>query len=350
MNGVKMKDLINKAETTHRLTKAEIAALIGDESNAEELFKAADRVRRQFVGDAVHLRAIIEFSNHCRHNCCYCGLRRDNSAIERYRLEADTIIEFAQNAKKMGYKTVVLQSGEDMSFTLDKFAGIIRRIKELDLAITLSIGERSYDEYKAYREAGADRYLLRIETTNRELYHRYDPGMDYDNRLRCLKDLKSLGYELGTGCLIGLPGQTLQDLAGDILFFGEIDADMVGMGPFIANPDTPLSDAEGGTFLTAMKMLAVTRLLMPDINIPATTAMETLNPQGRIIALQSGANVVMPNVTEGDYRKKYLLYPGKICLNDSPQKCINCITAKINSIGRFVSQDYGYRIKSAAGQ
>jgi biotin synthase len=345
-----MEDLINKAETTHRLTKAEIAGLLGDENNADELFKAADRVRKRFVGDAVHLRAIIEFSNYCRCNCCYCGLRRDNRSIERYRLDADTIVEFARNAKEMGYKTIVMQSGEDMFFTADKFAGIIGQIKKLDLAITLSVGEKSYDEYKIYREAGADRYLLRIETTNRELYARYDPGMDFDNRIRCLKDLKSLGYELGTGCLIGLPGQTLEDLAGDILFFGEIDADMIGMGPFIANPDTPLSNAQGGTFLTALKMLAITRLLMPDINIPATTAMETLNPLGRIIALQSGANVVMPNVTEGDYRKKYLLYPGKICLDDSPQKCINCITAKIKSIGRFVSEDYGYRVKRAAVQ
>ncbi len=343
-----MKDLINKAETAHRLTKSEIVSLLEDNDNADELFNAADRVRKRFVGDAVHLRAIIEFSNYCRCNCRYCGLRRDNDAIERYRLAPDTIFEFAENAKEMGYKTIVLQSGEDMSFTADKLAALIERIKKLDLAITLSIGEKSYEEYKIYRDAGADRYLLRIETTNRALYAKYDPGMDFDNRLRCLKDLKSLGYELGTGCLIGLPGQTFEDLAADILFFGKIEADMIGMGPFIANPDTPLTGAEGGNFMTAIKMLAIARLLMPDINIPATTAMEALNPDGRIIALQSGANVVMPNVTECDYRKKYLLYPGKICLDDSPQQCIDCIKAKIKSIGRFVSTDFGYRVKRAA--
>ncbi|OQA76506.1 MAG: 2-iminoacetate synthase [bacterium ADurb.Bin243] len=340
-----MKELLTKAEITHKLTKSEIIQLLSTDAINEELFKAADRVRKQYVGDAVHLRALIEFSNYCRQNCCYCGLRHSNEKIDRYRLDAATIIEFAENAKNMGYKTVVLQSGEDMSFTADKLIFIISEIKKLDVAITLSIGERPYAEYKAFREAGADRYLLRIETTNRELYKKYDPDMDYDNRMRCLKDLKSLGYELGTGSLIGLPDQTVEDLADDILFFSEIGADMIGMGPFIPNPDTPLAAAEGGTFTRAIKMLAITRLLMPDVNIPATTAMETLNPEGRMIALQSGANVVMPNVTEGDYRKKYLLYPGKICINDSPFKCINCITAKIKSIGRYVSEDYGYRAK-----
>jgi len=340
-----MKELLTKAEITHKLTKSEIIQLLSTDAINEELFKAADRVRKQYVGDAVHLRALIEFSNYCRQNCCYCGLRHSNEKIDRYRLDAATIIEFAENAKNMGYKTVVLQSGEDMSFTADKLIFIISEIKKLDVAITLSIGERPYAEYKAFREAGADRYLLRIETTNRELYKKYDPGMDYENRIRCLKDLKSLGYELGTGSLIGLPDQTVEDLADDILFFSEIGADMVGMGPFIPNPDTPLAAAEGGTFTRAIKMLAITRLLMPDVNIPATTAMETLNTEGRMIALQSGANVVMPNVTEGDYRKKYLLYPGKICINDSPFKCISCITAKIKSIGRYVSEDYGYRAK-----
>lgn len=255
------------------------------------------------------------------------------------------MIIFAKNARNLGYRTVVLQSGEDDYFNVDRMTRIIRAIKDLDLAITLSIGEKSYEEYKAYKEAGADRYLLRIETTDKELYEKLDPNMSHDNRKRCLMDLKKLGYEVGTGCLVGLPGQTLESLADDILFFKEIDADMIGVGPFIPNPDTPLKDEKGGTFELSLKVMALTRLLLPDINIPATTAMETLNKNGRLIALQSGANVVMPNVTEGEYRKLYALYPGKICINDTPAHCFGCISGKINSIGRPISKDYGYRKK-----
>jgi biotin synthase len=218
---------------------------------------------------------------------------------------------------------------------------IIREIKALGLAITLSIGEKTEEEYQAYREAGADRYLLRIETTDQFLYEEMDPGMNHGNRVRCLEILGELGYEVGTGCLVGLPGQTLESLADDILFFKKIDADMIGIGPFIPNADTPLKDALGGSLELSLKVMAITRLLLPYVNIPATTAMETLDPNGRIMALQSGANVVMPNVTEGDYRRKYALYPGKICVNDTPAHCRGCISGKIKSIGRSISQDYG---------
>ena len=219
---------------------------------------------------------------------------------------------------------------------------LLQDIKKLDLAITLSIGERPYEEYKAFKEAGADRYLIRIETTDKELYKKMHPNMSFENRVRCLKDLKTLGYEVGTGCLVGLPEQTIESLANDILFFKEIDADMIGIGPFIPNQNTPLKDAKGGTFEMALKVMALTRILLPTINIPATTAMETLNPNGRLIALQSGANVVMPNVTEGDYRRKYEIYPGKICVGDTPAHCRGCISGKIQSIGRTVSTGYGF--------
>ncbi len=340
-----MLDLIKKAEKTHSLDKNEMISILNDDSMNAELFAAADRVRKEFVGDLVHLRGLIEFSNICAQNCFYCGLRRDNKKVDRYRLDAETIIKLAAAAAEMGYKTLVLQSGEDPSYTVDKMVEIITAIKKLGVTITLSIGEKSREHYAAYRAAGADRYLLRIETTNRELYEKLDPGMSFDNRLRCLRDLKSLGYELGTGSLIGLPGQSIDDIASDILFFKEIEADMIGCGPFIPNPDTPLSSERGGTFELAMKVIALVRLLLPDINIPATTAMETLNPEGRLIALRSGANVVMPNVTDGEYKKKYILYPGKICLNESPGQCIGCITGKIQSIGRDISKDHGYRKK-----
>ena len=338
-----MRQLIEKAEKTHSLEKDEITALLSDPDFTPELLRAADRTRASFVGGDVHLRALIEFSNYCRQNCCYCGIRRDNRQAQRYRMSPEEIVLHAQAASKLGFHTVVMQSGEDVSFTVDKMTRIIREIKKLDMAVTLSIGEKTREEYQAYREAGADRYLLRIETTDRDLYHRFDPGMSWDNRRRCLEDLKSLGYELGSGSMVGLPGQSIESIADDILFFKEIGVDMAGIGPFIPHAQTPLADAEGRAFTLALKTMAITRLILPDINIPATTAMETLNPNGRIIALRSGANVVMPNVTQGEYRKRYELYPGKICVNDTPAQCRTCIEAKIVSIGRTIGTGKGFR-------
>lgn len=338
-----MRRLIEKAENDHSLEKAEIAALLKDDESTQELLKAADRVRAKFVGPDVHLRALIEFSNFCRQNCCYCGIRRDNKQAQRYRMSSEEIILHATVASKLGFHTVVMQSGEDVTFTVDKMTHIVREIKKLDMAVTLSIGEKSFEEYQAYREAGADRYLLRIETTDKDLYHRLDPGMSWDNRRRCLQDLKALGYELGSGSMVGLPDQSIESIADDILFFKEIGVDMAGIGPFIPHEQTPLANAKGREFVLSLKTMAITRLLLPDINIPATTAMETLNPNGRIIALQSGANVVMPNVTQGEYRKKYELYPGKICVNDTPAKCRTCIEAKILSIGRTIGTNKGFR-------
>ena len=340
-----LRDIIARVEMQHQLTHTEIEQILADDSVNELVFAAADRIRKLYVGDEVHLRGLIEFSNICKQNCHYCGLRRENHVIERFRQKPDEIVYMAQKAVEFGYKTLVLQSGEDDWFTVERMTDIIRRIKALGVAVTLSIGEKTFDEYKAYREAGADRYLLRIETTDKALYEEHDPGMSFDNRLRCLADLRSLGYEVGTGCLIGLPGQTHSSLADDILFFQQIDADMIGVGPFIPNPDTPLKDAAGGSFALARKVMSLIRLLLPDSNIPATTAMESLHPQGRMLALQSGANVVMPNVTEGDYRRMYALYPGKICINDTPGHCRNCITGKINAIGRRVSDTQGFRKK-----
>ena len=220
---------------------------------------------------------------------------------------------------------------------------IIYAIKKYDVALTLSIGEKTFEEYEAYKKAGADRYLIRIETTNEKLYRSLHPNMNFKNRLRCLEDLKTLGYEVGTGCLVGLPNQTIEDLASDILFFKKINADMIGIGPFIPHPDTPLKNEKQGSFELALKVMALTRILLPDINIPATTAMETLNPNGRIIALQSGANVVMPNVTTKEYRKKYEIYPNKICINENPNQCRGCIEDKIKSIKRTIAKDYGFR-------
>ena len=325
------------------MKKSEITDILSDNSKNNDLFRKADVVRHDNVGDEIHLRGLIEFSNICKRQCKYCGLRCENKKIERYRILKDEILECANNAVKLGYKTVVLQSGEDDYYDSDKLCEIIREIKKLDLALTLSIGEKSYEEYKAFKKEGADRYLLRIETTDRELYKAMHPNASYENRVNCLMNLKSLGYETGTGCLVGLPNQTVESLANDILFFKEIDADMVGIGPFIPHEQTPLADSSKGDFWLALKVMALTRINLPDINIPATTAMETLNPNGRLIALQSGANVVMPNITFNKYRAKYEIYPGKICINENPEQCRGCIEGKIKSIGRTISTDYGFR-------
>lgn len=338
-------DLIKKAEEHHILTREEIISIIKDDSINDELFSAANRVREKYMGNEVHLRGIIEFSNICKRNCMYCGLRMDNENLKRYRLMPDEIVELARKAAGYGYKSVVLQSAEDSYYTTEILQDIIKRIKKFNIAVTLSLGEKTFEEYKSYKEAGADRYLLRIESTDRALYESLDPKMSHKNRLRCLSDLKTLGYEVGTGNLVGLPNQSVESIADDILFFKEIDADMVGLGPFIPNEDTPLGDYKVDNFTMSLKVMALVRLLLPDSNVPATTAMESLNRNGRIIALSSGANVVMPNITEGEYRKLYALYPGKICVNDTPSHCFNCIGGKISSIGRNVSTSLGSRKK-----
>lgn len=324
-------------------SRNDIIEILKDDSNNDWLFSLADKTREEYVGDEVHLRGLIEFSNICKRQCKYCGLRCEDKFIDRYRISKENIISYAEHAVNMGYKTIVLQSGEDEYYNNDLMCEIIEGIKKLGVALTLSIGEKTYEEYKAFKEAGADRYLIRIETTDKTLYNQMHPNMDFDNRVRCLENLGRLGYEVGTGCLVGLPNQTIESLADDILFFKEINADMVGIGPFIPHPHTPLKDSATGSFTLALKVMALTRILLKDINIPATTAMETLNPNGRIIALQSGANVVMPNVTTTEYRAKYEIYPNKICINENPDKCKGCISAKIQSIGRSVSTSFGFR-------
>ena len=325
------------------MNKNELIDILSDHSKNDWLFKEADKIRHENVGDEVHLRGLIEFSNICKRQCKYCGLRAPNKEVERYRILKDEILTYAKHAVDLEYKTIVLQSGEDDYYDADKMVEIIREIKKFDVALTLSIGEKNYDEYKEFKKAGADRYLLRIETTDKNLYKEMHPNASFENRVQCLYNLKSLGFETGTGCLVGLPNQTIESLADDILFFKELNADMVGIGPFIPHEQTPLKDTKQGDFWLALKVMALTRIMLPDINIPATTAMETINPNGRIIALQSGANVVMPNVTSTEYRAKYEIYPGKICINDNPDKCRGCIEAKIKSIGRTISTAKGFR-------
>ncbi|MCA6071645.1 MAG: [FeFe] hydrogenase H-cluster radical SAM maturase HydE [Endomicrobium sp.] len=334
---------LEKTVQSHNLEK-EILHLLKTKDE-KKLFNTANETRKKYVGDEVHLRALVEFSNYCKQNCLYCGLRRDNSRVKRYRIDPQDIIELAKKAKSYGYKTIVLQSGEDSYYTVEKMARIISHIKDLDIALTLSIGEKTFEEYKAYRDAGADRYLLRIETTDENLYAKLNPGMSLKNRMRCIENIKKLGYEVGSGIIAGLPGQTLESIAKDIIYLKSIPVDMAGIGPFIYHSNTPIENIEGDFFNLSLKIMAVLRLILPDINIPATTAMETLNPNGRLIALQSGANVVMPNATETIYRRHYEIYPGKICLGDSPAHCRGCIENKIKSINRYVSSGKGFHIR-----
>ena len=326
------------------MNKQEIIDILSDNSRNEWLFAEADKIRKQNVGDEIHLRALIEFSNICKCGCKYCGLRSANKDVERYRMSKEEILLYVKNAVKLGYKTVVLQSGEDNYFNTDRMCEIIKEIKKYDIALTLGVGEKTFEEYQAYKKAGADRYLLRIETTDKTLYEQMH-GVSNENRIHCLENLKTLGYEVGTGCLVGLPNQTIDSLANDILFFKEIEADMVGIGPFIPHSQTPLKDAKLGDFWLALKVMSLTRINLPWANIPATTAMETIHPNGRIIALNSGANVVMPNVSDTSCRKKYEIYPNKAGITEDAEEYKKELESKILSIGRLVGQTKGFTKK-----
>ena len=341
------ESLINTLETEHKLSKEDLVKLL-TLNDAGPVFEAADRVRERFVGNDVHLRGLIEFSSHCGRTCLYCGLRAPNKNIKRYRMESYEIAECALNASKYGLKTVVLQSGEDRTFRIDELCKIISEIKKMDLAVTLSIGEMSKNEYAELKKAGADRYLLRIETSNEVLYKKLHPRMSYKNRIRCLYDIKDLGFEVGTGSLIGLPGQTPEILADDLLFFKELDADMIGLGPFIPCINTPLEDKSGGSVDTVLRMLALARLLMPDINIPATTALGIKDSNGYQKGLLCGANVIMPNAGMCKYKKLYAIYPGKDdgTTSSDLEEQIKVIKAIVFNLGRSIGTDFGYRKKS----
>lgn len=320
-----------------------------DELALEELWRRADESRRLHVGDEVHLRGLVEISNHCVRACHYCGLRAGRRGLERYRLSVVEIVDCARLALRLGYGTLVLQAGEDPRLDGDRVSEIIRAVKrETGLAVSLSLGERSAEELAAWRTAGADRYLLRFETSRRELFLKIHPphpaGRD---RLEVLADLRRLGYEVGTGILIGVPGQTLDDLADDLELLREIDPEMIGSGPFIPHPGTPLG-AEGAkrstlaTPLVTCIVLALSRLLCPDANIPATTALATLDPDtGRELGLRRGANVVMPNLTPPRYRALYEIYPGKACVGETAEVCSRCLAARIESIGRRIGAGPG---------
>lgn len=336
-----MQSYIRKAEKSHILTKDELVSLLSDDTVNGALFAAAHRVRLANVGDAVFLRGLIEFSNFCRNHCLYCGLRAENMQASRYRQKPEEIVGLADYAKSCGIETVVLQSGEDLTFSADTLCDIISRIKKNDMAVTLSLGERSSEEYAAFKKAGADRYLLRIETTDKALYKAMHPKQSLANRKRCLLDLKVLGFEVGTGSLIGLPNQTPQILADDLLFYQELDADMVGIGPFVPHSCTPLADKTAGSVVTTQKMVALTRLLLPLVNIPATTAVETLNKGVRADFLQSGANVIMPNVNFAVNKEKYEIYPEKYGIKETLPQSLEQIRKDVIKAGQKIGEGKG---------
>ncbi|HOV80229.1 MAG TPA: [FeFe] hydrogenase H-cluster radical SAM maturase HydE [Bacillota bacterium] len=341
-----LQKIFDKIDREQNLTRDEIVFLLKLENgdDLKVLFGKADRVRQKYVGDEVHLRGLIEFSNYCRKNCLYCGIRRDNKKLKRYRMSIGEIEDCAVEAERLGYRTVVLQSGEDMYYTADRLAELIGRIKRrCDVAITLSIGERPREEYRRLFEAGADRFLIRFETSNPELYKKLHPDSFYEERMRILTWLKEIGYQVGSGIMVGLPGQTVEDLADDILKFEELELDMVGIGPYICHQDTPLAGSRSGSAEMTYKVVALTRIVTRCANIPATTALATLRQEdGRETALQLGANVVMPNVTPPNYRAMYELYPDKVCIGENARECRDCMQGRIFSIGRTISGGYGH--------
>jgi len=338
------ENLIGKAQDGKDLNRKEIIQLLSLPAKySPELFSAADKVRKEQVGDEIFLRGIIEFSNHCERNCLYCGLRKGNSSLSRYRMSEDEILATVEQIKNTGVPTVVLQSGEDSFYSQDIICRLIERIrKETDLIITLSIGERALNDYKAFQQAGANRYLLKHETASLELYRYLRPGCEWENRMQCLRRLKELGFETGTGNMVGLPGQTPEILADDLLVMKYLDADMLGIGPFIAHPDTPLAGIDNDDIELTLRVLALARLITRNTNIPATTALATLHPQGRLLALQAGANVVMPDFTPEIYKIRYDIYPGRKDVG-SAVAIISKLEKDFQSIGRTLQYSVGSR-------
>lgn len=344
-----VREIIDKLYKTENATDEELLFILDNLSKEDEeyLFSKANDVRLKNYDNKVYMRGLIEFTNFCKKDCIYCGIRRSNKEADRYRLTFDQIMECVELGDRLGYKTYVLQGGEDDYFTDERMIEIIKEIKKRfpSNAITLSLGERSYESYKKMYEAGADRYLLRHETATKELYDSLHPGEIMENRRRCLNDLKDIGYQVGAGFMIGLPNQTNKDLVNDLRFVKEFKPHMCGIGPFIPQNQTPLKDEEGGSLEKTVIILALVRLLLPDVLLPATTALGSIDPLGREKGIKAGANVVMPNLSPTDVRDKYALYDGKICTGDEAAECRGCIERRMNSIGFEIEENRGDNVK-----
>ncbi len=344
-----MYELADKLHETSDLTDSEFLSVLlcRDPGFDEYLAKMARTVREEHYGKAVYIRGLIEFTNYCKNNCRYCGIRRDNKNAERYRLSEDEIIACGEMGYELGFRTFVLQGGEDPFFTDEKLEHIISGLKEHhpDCAVTLSVGERSKTSYQRLFEAGADRYLLRHETADREHYALLHPReMSFDNRMRCLSDLRDIGYQVGCGMMVGSPGQKPQHLVKDLRFISDFKPQMVGIGPFVPHHDTEYANNDAGTVELTLRLLSMIRLILPEVLLPATTALGTVDPFGREKGLAAGANVVMPNLSPTDVRGKYLLYDNKICTGDEAAECIRCLSMRVEKAGYEIVKDRGDHI------
>lgn len=344
-----LDSILAKADKNTDLDKNELIFLLSlqDRSDMEQLFKKAYEIKQKYVGNKVYFRGLIEFSNICEKDCFYCGIRKSNKNTERFMIGIDEIIKNAKFAYDNEYGSIVLQSGERSDdFFINFVDTAIKEIKKISngkLGITLCVGEQKEETYRKWFESGAHRYLLRIETSNKALYQKIHPeDHSFEKRFNCLKILKKIGYQTGTGVMIGFPGQTISDLADDIIFFREIDADMIGMGPYIEHKDTPLSGALANYnneehLELGLRMIAATRIFLKDVNIASTTALQALKTNGRELGLLAGANIIMPNLTETQYRPFYKLYDGKPCLDENSSMCKSCLKRRIESIGETIA-------------
>ena len=338
-------NLIDRLAKNTVLTKTEYITLLQNRDRCREyLSQTACSVRQKHYGNDIYIRGLIEFTNICRNDCYYCGIRKSNPHADRYRLTPEQILDCCREGYRLGFRTFVLQGGEDSYFTDAVLVPIIKEIKKQypDCAITLSLGERSYESFRALREAGADRYLLRHETANERHYKTLHPAaMSFENRMQCLENLKALGYQTGAGFMVGSPNQTLENIAEDILFLKKLQPHMVGIGPFIPHKDTPFRDEPAGTAELTTFVLSLLRLTLPRVLLPATTALGTADPMGREKGILAGANVVMPNLSPTNVRSKYMLYDNKICTGDEAAQCINCLKRRMESVGCRIVTDRG---------
>ena len=329
-----MRELIDKLETLQMLSREEFAKVLSCDD--DYLFERARFKAQEVYGKNIFMRGLIEFTNYCKNDCFYCGLRAGNAKAQRYRLTKQQILECCKIGYPLGFRTFVLQGGEDPYYTDEMLAEIVSEIKAdyPDCAVTLSIGERSYESYERLFKAGADRYLLRHETANDEHYRTLHPEkMSPANRKKCLYDLKKIGYQVGCGFMVGSPNQTIEHIIDDLIFIKELQPHMAGIGPFIPHSDTPFKGKKAGDLRLTLNILATIRLMQPNLLIPATTALGTLDVQGRELGILAGANVVMPNLSPVDVRRKYLLYDNKICTGDEAGECAACLQRRIKSIG-----------------
>ncbi len=342
----KIAALIEKLANTRQLTLSEYAELIQNRSKAAaaELAARAVKVRQEIYGNAVYVRGLIEISNICKNDCLYCGIRCSNRQADRYRLTPEDILSCTDEGYALGFRTFVLQGGEDGFFTDEVLCPLIKEIKKRhpDCAVTLSLGERSRESYKRLFDAGADRYLLRHETANKAHYQKLHPAtMSYDKRMQALKDLKEIGYQVGCGFMVGSPYQTAETIAEDLKFIEEFQPDMCGIGPFIPHKDTPFADHPAGTLEMTCYLLSIVRLIHPSVLLPATTALGTIHPKGREMGIKAGANVVMPNLSPVSVRKKYALYDNKIATGAEAAECRDDLDRRMRSIGYEIVTDRG---------